>query len=225
MNTKIFALVLFFVLGAGTKLGYSQRIDLSGVTSIEVNIACQLVLVQGKEPNMELVGDEKTLAAIETKIKGGKLVIKSDLKRQRKEDVVVKIEVENLEHLGIGGAVDMKTIRTLNFPNFTLNVSGVGNIEMELVSNNFKLNSSGVTNLRLAGSANDARMAVSGVGNISASNFLIQNAEVENSGVGRVRVNAVDRLRATVSGIGSISYEGDPLVSSNISGIGRISRN
>ncbi len=225
MKTKFFALILFFVLGIGARLGYAQRINLNGVTSIEVDIACQLILVQGNEPNMEIVGNEKAVAAIETKIKGGKLIIKSDRQRQRKEDVVVKIEVANLEYLGIGGAVDMKTIRTLKFPNFTLNVSGVGNIEMELVCNNFKLNSSGVTNLNLSGSANDARMVVSGVGNISASNFAIHNAEVQNSGVGRVRVNAVDRLRANVSGIGSISYEGDPLVSSNVSGIGRISRN
>ena len=64
MKTKFFALILFFVLGIGARLGYAQRINLNGVTSIEVDIACQLILVQGNEPNMEIVGNEKAVAEI-----------------------------------------------------------------------------------------------------------------------------------------------------------------
>jgi hypothetical protein len=65
---------------------------------------------------------------------------------------------------------------------------------------------------------------ISGVGKIDALGFTIKNADVSNSGVGRVYVNVSDNLDANVSGLGSIKYEGNPRVDANVSGLGKISQ-
>lgn len=203
---------------------FAQKTDLNGVTSIEINIACQLVLVQGSTPNLEIVGEESAIKDVETKIRNGKLIITSDRNNQRRKDIVVKIEISDLKELSIGGAVDMKTVKMLDLDDFKMSISGVGNVEMGLKANFFKLICSGVGNVDLDGKCNNMKMNVSGVGNIDATEFEAQNAEVNNSGVGKVNVFVTNELNATVSGVGSIKYLGKPSVNANVSGLGRISQ-
>jgi hypothetical protein len=222
LKTLIFSIAMALLSFANS--ASAQKTDISGITSIELNLACQLVLVQGTTPNLEIVGDESALKDIETKIRNGKLIITSDRNNQRKKDVVVKIEIKDLEELHIGGAVDMKTVRKLELDNFKLSISGVGNVEMALIADNFKLNCSGVGNVEIEGKCNSMRMNVSGVGNINANEFEAKNAEVSNSGVGKVNVFVTDDLDASVSGVGSIKYLGSPSINANVSGLGRISK-
>ena len=211
--------VLFF-----STAGFSQKKDIKGVKSIELDLACQLVLVQGSSPNFEIVGDKDAIDDIETRISNGKLIIKSDRKYQHKEDVVVKIEVDDLDYLELSGVVDMKTVRQLVLDDFEMSVSGVGNVDMGLDVKNFKLECSGVANVNLNGKATDIEMDISGVGKVDAVDLVAKNAEVSNSGVGRVTVNATDNLDADVSGLGTINYEGTPMLHANVSGLGKISR-
>ncbi len=224
MKTKIFLFAIAFVLNLVSTLSFAQKVDIKGVTSIEVNIACQLVLVQGSSPNMEIIGDKQAVADVETKFKNGKLILRSDRKSWEKDDIVVKIEVEDLKYLGIGGAVDLKTAKKIKLDEFELNVSGVGNIEMQLETNRFQLSCTGVGNIELTGNTEELNIKVSGVGNVKAIDFVAKNAQVTNSGVGRVNVNVTEKLDAKVTGIGSISYEGKPLLNANVTGLGRISR-
>jgi hypothetical protein len=226
MKANAVLLVLAFMFGMNINDGFSQKKDINGVTSIEVNIACQLVIVQGNKPNIEIVGDKRLVDNIIVEINGDKLKLYNevDYKRMRKEDVVVKIEVADLKRLDIGGAVDMKTVKTLELDNFKLSITGVGNVEMGLVADYFKLNCSGVGNIEIEGKCNSMKMSVSGVGNINATEFKAKNADVNNSGVGKVNVFVTDDLNATVSGVGSVKYIGTPLINANVSGLGRISQ-
>lgn len=223
MKTKISAIVLSIALLMPV-LAFAQKKEIKGVVSIEVNIACQLILVQGNSPNLEIVGDQNTLEDIETIIKNETLIITSDRLRQHKEDVIVKIEVADLRYLSIAGAVDLKTMHALKLDELELSVSGVGNLEMALETKSFKLSGSGVTNLDISGTANEMSIEISGVGNIRATNFVTKNANVNNSGVGKANVNVTGKLVADVSGIGSIYYSGNPLVNASVSGLGRIGR-
>ncbi len=200
-----------------------QKHDLKGVKSIQLNLACQLVMVQGNNPNMEIVGDKDAIDDVEIKRTEGKIVLTSERKRQEKEDVVVKIEVDDLDFLGIGGVVDMKTVRTLVFDSFELSVSGVGNIELQLEVEHLELECSGVADVELKGKATKAEMEISGVGKMDALEFVVKSAEVSNSGIGRVYVNVTENLEAEVSGLGSIKYQGNPRLDADVSGLGKIS--
>ncbi len=226
MKRIIFSLILGLLLIGQSQIGRAQSksFDISEITVIEINIACQLVIVQGQSPNIEIVGDKKALASLETKVRNGKFIITSERRNQQKEDIVVKIEAQNLEHLAIGGVVDMKSARKLEFPNFKLSISGVANGELQIISKTLKLACSGVCNLDIKGKTDELKMNVSGVGNIDALNLTARMADVQNSGVGRIVVMATETLDASVSGIGSISYAGEPNVRANVSGLGRVKR-
>ena len=226
MKRILFPIILGLLLIGQSHQGWAQSksFNISDITAIEINIACQLVIVQGQTPNIEIVGDKRALASLETNVRNGKFTITSDRMNQQKEDVVVKIEVQNLEHLSIGGVVDMKSARKLEFPNFKLSVSGVASGDLEIIAKTLKLSCSGVFNLNIEGKTEELKMNVSGVGNIDAVKLKARVADVQNSGVGRIVVMATETLDASVSGVGSISYAGEPLVRANVSGLGRVKR-
>jgi len=83
-----------------------------------------------------------------------------------------------------------------------------------------------VGNMTLKGSADYFKLFNEGVGNIDASQFWVQKAEVNSSGIGMVSVHCEGELSLEVSGIGTVSYTGNPtIVYENISGIGKVNRN
>jgi hypothetical protein len=226
MKTKFAILVLALIMSIGNGVAVAQKVDIKGITTIDVNIACQLIVVQGNRPNIEILGEQELVENIKLTVNGSKLSLKNrkEFKNVRKEDVVVKIEIEDLRHLNIGGAVDMKTVKVLRLDDFTLNITGVGNVEMEIDVNKFSLLTSGVANVNLVGKARDVIIINNGVGNITAKNLISEKANVVNSGVGRVNVHATETLNASVSGIGSINYSGKPILTTNVSGLGKIRR-
>lgn len=229
MKTKIIALVTVLVsllqLTACAQQQAGKRyFEIPNTETISIDIACQLILVQGNKPNIEILGEEDLLNEIETKISNGKVTLRSDRDWKFRDKVVVKVEVDNLRRLNIGGAVDMKTVETLQLANLKMSVSGVGNIEMSLKSENFELTCSGVCNMDITGGTENLNIKVSGVGNIDATEFKSINADVSNSGVGKINVLVVEELDATVSGIGSIRYAGNPSVRANISGLGSVKK-
>lgn len=229
MKTKMFLIITVFLTSMNLTACAEQQegkryFEIPNVETISINIACQLVVVQGNKPNIEILGEEHLLNEIETKISSGKATLRSERDWKFRDKVVVKIEIDDLKRLNIGGAVDMRTVETLQIPSLKMSVSGVGNIDMSLKSENFELNCSGVCNMELLGSTKSLEVNVSGVGNIDATKFEAINADVNNSGVGKINVLVIEQLDASVSGIGSIRYAGTPSVRANVSGLGSVKR-
>ncbi|HZJ73513.1 MAG TPA: head GIN domain-containing protein [Perlabentimonas sp.] len=224
MRTTIIAAALTIVSLGFASNGSAQDIDISDVTSIEINIACNLTVVQGINPSIVIDGNDEDVANIELIKRNKKLTVKSYKRNQRKQDISVTIEVKNLETLALSGAVDVESIDMLEFENFRMSVSGVASGEMSLTGKRFDLDCSGVCNLDFEGKYDELEINVSGVGNINASELAARKADVSNSGVGKVSVLAIDHLKASVSGVGSISYAGNPEINTSVSGLGRIRR-
>ena len=222
MRTRIVATILTITWFAIANAGLAQSIDMSKVTAIEINIACNLTIVQGTNPSIKIEGDDEDIAHIKINTQNQKLTVKSNKKNQHKDGVLVKIEVNSLEYLTIGGAVNIEPTSMLNFENFTLSISGVASGEINVTGHNLDLDCSGVCNLDFAGKYSVLDINVSGVGNINTSKLAARRVNVKNSGVGRVTVLAIDYLNASVSGVGSIRYAGNPKISTSVSGLGRI---
>lgn len=222
MRTAIIAAAIALASFGIANTSSAQDLDISTVTSIEVNVACQLIIVQGKNPSIEISGSKRALAEIETTIRKGTLDIRSDREKQQREDIKVKIEVNNLEHLDIGGSVYVRTPKTLEFENFSMSISGVASGKMNLASKHFDLDCSGVCNMSFEGECDILKLDVSGVGNINTTALATRIADVDNSGVSRIIITAKEYLNASVSGVGAIRYTGNPLVRKSVSGLGII---
>jgi len=197
--------------------------DITGVKSVDIDLACKVTLIQGDKASLNITGDKDELEDVHVKLRGDKLEIYNDSHNQHKDDVLITITLPELDELSLGGVVDIETPSQVKFSNIKVEVGGVANLDLNIKSTKFSLEASGVLSGEISGETKDLSMEISGVGKIDASEFKSENCEVEVSGVAKASVYATEKLDASVSGMGRINYAGRPIINKSCSGFGSIS--
>ena len=155
---------------------------------------------------VKIEADENLLPYIEVKQDGDELTIKN------KDDF----------DLISGG--DMKIYITA--PSFhSIELSGAGDIKMDISAPKLTAQISGVGSIYLKGVAVDADFDVSGAGSAHCYGLTADNVSATISGVGSAEVHADKKLEADVSGVGSIHYKGNATdIDQHVSGAGSVSK-
>jgi len=187
-------------------------------------------LVEGNEGELTLEGEENLLEYIKTEVKNGKLTIKVakgvNLKPSTwKEAIVVTVPVEEISAVTLSGSGDVVSKTTLRTDSFRTNISGSGDIVLDVEANAVKATMSGSGDITLSGKATDFYAQVSGSGDIKAYGLSSEFVEAQVSGSADVKVTANQTIKARVSGSGDIRYRGNPKkVDSKASGSGDVSK-
>lgn len=159
----------------------------------------------GKEPSLEITGDDNIIPLIATEVRGNTLHIWNRKSVSPKQRIKIMVTTRNLSSIDASGA---SSISVKNIDNST-----------------FEVNASGAGKLKLAGQAGDLRMILSGAVNIDATRLKAEDVDVQISGASNADVYAVESLRAEISGVGNIDYYGTPkTVKRRISGLGSITQ-
>ena len=142
-----------------------------------------------------------------------------------RDEIVIVVMLPDLKEIEIGGAVNLKAPKPLKYNHLNLEVSGVGNIEMNLKAEVLNIEAGGVLNLEIKGNTNKFNMDLGGTFKIDAESFIAQTGEVNLSGVGKANVHFTDNLDASISGVGKLEYSGNAVVNGHVSGLGKITKN
>ena len=207
-----------------------EKKALSGVTRLQLDGVFNLTLTQSDEESIEVEGDEAMIK---------KLLIDQDgdlLSLKMEEDVVdgffddknlrITISIKDLKELNYEGVGNVKTNGLFKVADLKLLGNGVGNLELELDAQEIDADFDMVGNIKLQGKANRAIFINNGIGNLDASQLIVQDMDVNSSGIGKVEVNCVGDLSLIVDGIGKVSYTGNPnIIKKEVSGIGKVEEN
>ncbi|MCL2070784.1 MAG: DUF2807 domain-containing protein [Oscillospiraceae bacterium] len=137
----------------------------------------------------------------------------------------VYISAQSLDLLIISGVIEIGNFDTITGDTFSLGNSGViSGDALELDVKELTVNISGVGSLNLIGSAEKVNVESSGVGHLNALELASREMVITLSGVGSAEVYCIEKLEATMSGVGSIRYKGNPEVNQIRIGVGNISR-
>jgi hypothetical protein len=213
-----FLLAVFFLAGmpqppAG---GYNDCIKGSGklktenrnilnFNSIEIDGAFDLVVVCQKKKSLKISGDDNLLKHIITRVKGNKLHIYSNAPICSEIQIVVNIEIENIEAVTSSGAVDID-VSNLDNNNFSLEISGSGDIDLQGTTCNFTT-------------------VLSGSSELHAKNFRATNVRIKINGASDAHVYASQKLDVEIGGAGTLFYSGNPVeITQNITGVGELIR-
>ncbi len=159
----------------------------------------------GRNPQIEIKGDENILSIITTEVKNGQLIVDADTSFTVDDKIKIKIEVENLLEISVPGTCDLN-IKNLDNESFIVALSGVGS-------------------LRLSGNTDNFKCTVSGAGLVNAKELIAKHTDITLSGAGSAEVYAAQSLNVTISGVGNVSYYGNPeSVTKNIAGLGRVKK-
>lgn len=238
-NLAALILVLLFTISCTAQWGKKVKGN-GNVTTIErstgdydgigVSGWFDVVLVNGKEGEITLKGEENLLEHIVTEVKDGKLSIRVEkgynLKPSTwKEGIHITVPVESINSIAMSGSGDIIGKKTIKAGDFKTAMSGSGDIKLDLDVETLSTSMSGSGDMDLSGRATTFEATISGSGDIDAYNLEADNVEATVSGSANINVTAHKMLKARVSGSGDISYRGNPeKVDTKTSGSGDISR-
>ena len=180
-----------------------HAIDLQGVYNV--------YLSHGSRPSVIIETDGNLQELIKTKVDDHTLKIFTErdvMLRPTRLDV--HITYTELENIQVGGACRIGATESIRTGNFSIEVNGAADIDLDISVRTMQTKISGAGNIKLQGEAEVHQAELSGASNLRAEDFITGNTYVSLSGTGSAHVYASKLLDASISGIGKITYHGEP---------------
>lgn len=196
---------------------------------IQMRLGGKVFVTLGDKYEVILEGDEDYLEDIETEVKSGRLTIKDRRERSWKfwgnnrGRLTVYVTVKELKGAFVSGSGDIIGKSKFSADDFTVSISGSGDIELEVEADYVSSRISGSGNIELAGKSAKAKLSISGSGKYFAEKMVVGDYNISMSGSGRGSVNVEGELDVRISGSGKIYYMGKPTgVNSSVAGSGTV---
>ncbi|SDR73182.1 head GIN domain-containing protein [Gramella sp. MAR_2010_147] len=169
-------------------------------------------LISGSEGNIKVQAESNLQEFITTEVKNGRLKIstKEGFNLNPKDDILIIVPVESIEEVSVTGSGDIWTKNKLKASNMKVQVTGSGDLVLDLEVKDLKGMVTGSGDVKLRGKSQNFECTVTGSGDFEAYDLQAENVEARVSGSGDIMVYASNSLKASVSGSGDIVYKGNP---------------
>ncbi len=199
--------------------------NLSAYSKLEVDLDANVILTDSLVQSCMISAQENLMPAIETRIKGERLIIYSENNIHNDKPITVYLSVNRLQHIILNGSGIVTGTNILKSEKLDIDVSGSGDLNLSLLCNQLKATISGSGTQELKGSSNESDFEISGSGVIDAFQFATGDCNVDIAGSGKALVFPSGVLNAEISGSGKIQYKGNPSdIKHSISGSGNIEK-
>ncbi len=138
------------------------------------------------------------------------------------EPVRIYISLPELSGIEVDGSGSVAGKGTFSTSIIDLDISGSGNIDVDIVADKVKADINGSGNIYLDGTSKKFKADINGSGEIRASKHNTYKAYIDIGGSGSCELFVQDYLDASISGSGDIIYKGNPEIKSHISGSGSL---
>ncbi|MGI8893919.1 MAG: head GIN domain-containing protein [Bacteroidia bacterium] len=217
--TLLLSLIAF--LAAPAVKAQSER-SISNFNSINVSGPMTVYITMGENNNLRIEADKDDLDNILTEVKSNTLEISSKALKSKK-DVIIYVTARELTYVGITGSGKVIGRSVIKSPSLQVNLTGSGNMALDVGVNDLKVDVTGSGNLVLTGQTQDLKMRVSGSGDADALKMHAQKADIHVSGSGNALVNVNGDLTGSITGSGDIAFTGIPNINNiNLRGSGKL---
>ncbi|MFI5343606.1 MAG: head GIN domain-containing protein [Chlamydiales bacterium] len=132
------------------------------------------------------------------------------------------ITMKTIESISLFGSGRLYSQGNLHVDRVKVNVSGSGDVEMDLTGQELVLKIIGSGEATLKGSVELQKVTIDGSGSYHATDFVTHDAYLSINGSGHAEVNVKDSLSAKIYGSGTLKYKGHPEINQTISASGII---
>lgn len=201
----------------------------SSYDDIKIMGAYDIELFAGTEGQITITAEENLMQFIKIEVDNNVLKIYTEknknLNSSSGKNLKIAIPFETLSGVTLTGSGEIITKNKIKSSQFALNLTGSGNLKLDIEADEIDTNLSGSGNITLDGKTNNLNNTISGSGGINTYNLDTKNADVTISGSGDIKVFCSESLKARVSGSGDIFYKGEPKIKdTKVSGSGKISK-
>jgi hypothetical protein len=184
----------------------TQSRDLEAFDGIRVESVANIHIRIGDIQQVEVEAEDNIIDLVDLEVRRGRLIVSMDEDHNINTDEGIHITntMPKLRDLDLQGVGSIDAVG-LDEDEITIDIGGVGSVELE-------------------GSVDKLDLDVGGVGDVDLRDLVAQDARVRHKGVGQVRVHAENDLDIRVSGVGSVRYYGTPKnLTKSEDGLGSIS--
>jgi hypothetical protein len=203
----------------------TEEIELNNFTKVNIGGNFDVTLIKGDENKILIETDENLFRFINTEVFNQSLNINSVHQLKSTDGTTIEIYYTQIEHIHSTGASNIKHRGILANEKLTLDLSGIGAIDLEVESTSLSINLTGAGVITLYGNTDIQETHISGAGGLRAFGLISSECSVNLSGLGGAEVMATEKLVATITGVGGIVYAGNPKnIEKQITGFGKIKR-
>jgi len=200
---SILVVASFFGLNAQT----TKQRSVEPFSKIRVLGASTVYYTNSDSLNLKLIGDEKEIENIETKVENGTLIINTRGKNE--QNTAVYIRNNRLTGLSCSEASNFRTVNIVKADTMSIEVSGASNVDVKMETKNLVVTESGASNLNLNGNTEKMEAEISGASNLKAYGLVTKNTTIKTSGASAAKIYVTTKLAAKASGASSIKVKGE----------------
>ena len=188
----------------------TENREIGSFTAISCSSGINVFLKQGDKESVTVEADENLLDLIVTRIKGDKLVIKTEdpIRRAKKLDVYVTFV--DVNEISVSSGSDLESRSMLKFETLDISVSSGADAKLDLSADDLTCSVSSGADANLSGSANSFYGKASSGSDLRASDLKAKYCKAKASSGGDVSVYASESIEASASSGGDVNYYGDP---------------
>lgn len=213
----------------GNKEVTTQTRTVGNYDRITVTGPMEVQLIAGNEGKIDIEAESNLLEFIETEVSGGtfKISIQKGVNLEPSRNYPIKITVpfESLDAVTLTGSGHIRNNDVIKSRDFKVNVTGSGNMNLNLITENLESTLTGSGDVKLRGNTNEFKCKVTGSGDVFAYDLKAFIVDASVTGSGDIQVSVENQLDARVSGSGDITYNGEPTKQNfRTSGSGKITK-
>ena len=170
-------------------------------------------LVNGNEGDITITGESNIIEYIITEVNDGVLSVKFKNNinvSYGSKPIKINIPVEAISYISLAGSSDVTSNQIIKNNDFSVKISGSGNIDLEIETKNTKASVTGSGDLTLKGTTENYKPSVTGSGDIHSKNLTALNASAKVTGSGTIDLMVKTDFKAKITGSGNINYYGNP---------------
>lgn len=192
----------------------SEKRKVTEYDQIALEGSMNVELVAGQEGNLKVEAESNLLEYIVTEVSGKKLKIsverRINLSPSRGMTIKITVPFQSIDQISLTGSGDIYTSDRIESGDFRVQLTGSGDISLDLDCASVDGTLTGSGDVRLKGKTRRFDCRVTGSGDFEAFGLKAEMVNASVSGSGDIQVNPTDELRARITGSGDITYMGDP---------------
>lgn len=202
-----------------------DEIEIGNFNKVNIGGNYDVIFIKSEFTKVIIETDENLLPFINTELFSQTLNINNVHNLKSTDGIWVKVHYKQLEEIYSTGASNIELEGTLITEELTINLSGIGAIDLDIDTEKVELNLTGAGVVVLSGNTDFQETHISGAGGLRAFDLKSNTCTVNLSGLGGAEIMATEKLEATITGVGGIVYAGNPkVIEKQVSGFGKIKR-
>ena len=194
----------------GSNDGFSETIDLTGVSSVQIRESFKVYIEQGDSNEMVIQSGSRNVDDVSSLISDGEVIVRAyGMDDYDARDIDVYITVSSLDKLYARESSDIE-IKGFDGGNIELSLRNEARVNFDGTTENLDVELEDDTRLTVTGTVNELVLNLKNESRFEGRDANINSADITTANSARARLKVADYLRVDARGRSEIKYEGSP---------------